>query len=119
MNSTTLLSTISRVADTLVAGNALGTTFRTVRRRELVTDSEEMLTIAALLSALSSPLDMGLPTSGLIPHVERGALVGPTAHIAHLEMYLPLHGVQRLAAGAEALALMMRSNADEVMINII
>jgi hypothetical protein len=61
---------------------------------------------------------MGLPTSGLIPQIERGALVGPAAHIAHLEACLPLHGAQWLI-GAEALALIMRSNADEVMINII
>ena len=61
---------------------------------------------------------MGLLTSGLISQIKRGALVRPTAHIAHLEGYLPLHGAQWLI-GAEALALVMRSNADEFMINII
>ena len=61
---------------------------------------------------------MGLLTSGLIPQIKRGALVGPTTHIAHLEAYLPLHDAQWLI-GTEALALIMRSNADEVMINII
>jgi hypothetical protein len=59
-NSTTLLSPRSRIADTLVAGNAFGTTFRTVRRRELVTDSEEMVTVRASLSAPSSPLSLGI-----------------------------------------------------------
>jgi hypothetical protein len=51
--STTLLSPRSRVAETLVAGNAFGTTFRTVRRRELVTDSDDMVTILARLSTLA------------------------------------------------------------------
>jgi hypothetical protein len=57
--STTLLSPRSRVADTLVAGNAFGTTFRTVRRRELVTDRDEIVTVQASLSVSSSPLSIG------------------------------------------------------------
>lgn len=44
-NSTTLASPMSLVADTLVAGNAFGTTFRIVRRRELVTDKDEMVNL--------------------------------------------------------------------------
>lgn len=48
--STTLLSPRSRVAETLVAGKALGTTVRTVRRLELMTDSEEIVTIAQRIS---------------------------------------------------------------------
>ena len=50
--STTLLSPRSRVAETLVAGKAFGTTFRTVRLRELMTDKEEMVTIHTSPSAL-------------------------------------------------------------------
>ena len=48
--STILLSARSRVAESLVAGKAFGTTFRTVRRRELVTDSEEIVTVQQSVS---------------------------------------------------------------------
>jgi hypothetical protein len=64
-------------------------------------------------------LDRGILTSSLIPQVKRSALVGPAAHIAHLEIYLPHHSAQGLTAGGEVLALIMRSNADGIIISII
>lgn len=51
--SNTLASPISLVADTLVAGNALGTTLRIVLLRELVTHKDEIDTGASQLSALT------------------------------------------------------------------
>lgn len=47
-----LLSPRSRVADTLVAGKAFGTILRTVRRLELVTDKEDMVTVRVSISIL-------------------------------------------------------------------
>jgi hypothetical protein len=52
--STTLLSPRSRVADTLDAGNAFGTTLRTVRRRELVTDNDEIVTVDESVSTTTA-----------------------------------------------------------------
>lgn len=43
--STMLLSPRSREADTFVAGNALGTTFKMIRRRELVTVNDDIETV--------------------------------------------------------------------------
>jgi hypothetical protein len=49
--SITLLSPISRVAVTLVAGKAFGTTFRRIRFRELVTVKEDIDTAQMIRSA--------------------------------------------------------------------
>lgn len=46
--SNTLASPISRAADTLVAGNALGATLRIVLLRELVTHKDEIVTAQQL-----------------------------------------------------------------------
>jgi len=53
------LSPRSRVADTLVAGKAFGTTFRTVRRRELVTDKDEIVTAETGISTELIKLHLG------------------------------------------------------------
>lgn len=45
---------MSRVAETLVAGKELGTTERTVRRLELTTDREDIVTAAGISDADST-----------------------------------------------------------------
>lgn len=101
--STILLSPRSRFAVSLVAGKALGTTFRTVRLRELVTDRDEIVTNASItISTHDLASGRTILTSSLVPQIHRSALVGPAANVAHLQIYslLPNYPTKAARSGS-------------------
>lgn len=92
--STTLLSPRSRLAETLVAGNASGTTFRTIRFREFVTVKDEIVTAFQAVSIYHGyDVSVGVLTPILVPQIQRRGILNSAGGCAHLRFFpvLPHH----------------------------
>lgn len=86
--STTLLSPMSRVAANLVAGNASGTTLRTVRFRELVIVREDMVTRQQHVSIRHRPHPSAMMlTSVLVPQIQCRSILDSAGGCAHLRSF--------------------------------